>query len=590
MYDAAAAFWQLMFQTLVWGIEENIIGYMPPDRSRSSSGPLRVGREEDPMLVASRYYWGANQRFFRSLCVALKVPAAVAHANIALGEGMSVVIGLQSTGEAASRASRLHLHESSGEPLASPLMILRNIIDKLFPIPPAPEESVKSSGLEESEADSDESPLPGSHFGQFKKRKFLDIEQSEGQTHKRTFPQPEQRLSPLVIDLVSDSEDEESFVPIRLAEANPSNSISTSPSPTPTGRDSYPTLSPTKSLTDSSLKVCVSPSNSTGNVSPSKTELRQLLIERVNKLKDLAMELQLPGHPLDDLIEQLGGVNQVAELTGRKYRYVRCHQTGKLIYSARSPHRIIDEEDFRAKDEVNDQERLAFMNGDKRVAIISDACSCGISLHSDERVKNKQRRLHLTLELAWAADKAIQQLGRTHRSNQVVPPQYRLLITPYGGERRFVCAVTKRLESLGALTQGDRRASMDAFADFPLDSKEGKSALKELSKSILALIPDNDFPPLDFEESSKTLALLETFPHLLSKRMEIHRLSLGENTEPLNPLCAAAIWLASVGINEERLASERTFTVPIFLNRLLSLEGNRQEILFRVSLPLVPLS
>eukprot|EP00899_Mesostigma_viride_P003167 jgi/Mesvir1/12851/Mv05881-RA.1 len=202
---------------------------------------------------------------------------------------------------------------------------------------------------------------------------------------------------------------------------------------------------------------------------------------RKQQVLDAIQRMNLPVNPLDAIIDQLGGPSKVAELTGRKGLLVRKTGGKGVEWKARNTLSGVSAE------LNNMHEKDRFMEGAKLVAVISEAASAGISLQADRRVANQRRRVHITLELPWSADKSVQQFGRTHRSNQVSGPQYRLLFTRLGGERRFVSVVSKRLESLGALTQGDRRAggAGPSLQVYSYDNKYGQKALAAMYKAVL---------------------------------------------------------------------------------------------------------
>ncbi len=99
------------------------------------------------------------------------------------------------------------------------------------------------------------------------------------------------------------------------------------------------------------------------------------------QVKKAIAVLGLPPNPLDSLIDLLGGPDHVAEMTGRKARLVR--QQGGLTgvkWEARNASGVAASATL---DLINVHERQMFLNLEKRIAIISEAASAGISLHAD---------------------------------------------------------------------------------------------------------------------------------------------------------------------------------------------------------------
>ncbi|HZF43664.1 MAG TPA: strawberry notch family protein [Sphingomonadaceae bacterium] len=168
---------------------------------------------------------------------------------------------------------------------------------------------------------------------------------------------------------------------------------------------------------------------------------------------------------LDALLERFGP-DGVAEVTGR---------TRRLIIGADGRQRI---ENRTARSNLVETD--AFMRGDKRILVFSDAGGTGRSYHACLEASNQARRIHYLLEPGWRADAAIQGLGRTHRTRQASAPLFRPVTTDVRGERRFISTIARRLDSLGALTRGQRQTGGQNLFD-PADNLESSYARDALT-------------------------------------------------------------------------------------------------------------
>ena len=236
---------------------------------------------------------------------------------------------------------------------------------------------------------------------------------------------------------------------------------------------------------------------------------------------------------LDQIVQQFGH-EAVAEVTGRSRRVLRITDAKGERLALRS-----------RPASANLAETAAFMDGEKRILVFSMAGGTGRSYHADLSRGNTERRIHYLLEPGWRADQAIQGLGRTHRTHQASAPLFPPVTTDVKGERRFIATIARRLDSLGAITRGQR------------DSQTA------MGGSDAALFRESD----NLESAYAKAALRQFYSALWRGRIE------GWNAERFQESTGLRI------VHEGGLKDDLP-PMPRFLNRLLALPIAEQNQLF----------
>ncbi|MBI1980904.1 MAG: strawberry notch C-terminal domain-containing protein, partial [Methylocystis sp.] len=200
-------------------------------------------------------------------------------------------------------------------------------------------------------------------------------------------------------------------------------------------------------------------------------------IERRTRLIEHLAALPAVQGALDQIVQRFG-TEMVAEVTGRSRRIVRktnADGSDRLCVENRPA-------------SANLGETQAFMDDEKRILVFSDAGGTGRSYHADRSARNQRLRVHYLLEPGWKADNAIQGLGRTNRTNQAQPPLFRPVATDVKGEKRFLSTIARRLDTLGAITRGQRQTGGQGLfrPEDNLESTYGRTALRQLYQLLYA--------------------------------------------------------------------------------------------------------
>ena len=203
---------------------------------------------------------------------------------------------------------------------------------------------------------------------------------------------------------------------------------------------------------------------------------REAVARRQQMIEHLAALPPVPA-ALDQILHHFG-TDVVAEVTGRARRIVAHRDgSGQVRFAVET-----------RPASANLAETQAFMDDAKRILVFSDAGGTGRSYHADLGARNRRLRVHYLLEAGWKADNAIQGFGRTNRTNQAQPPRFRPVTTDVKAQKRFISTIARRLDSLGAITRGQRQTGgQNMFRpEDNLESHYARDALRQLYALIAA--------------------------------------------------------------------------------------------------------
>jgi predicted RNA methylase len=199
----------------------------------------------------------------------------------------------------------------------------------------------------------------------------------------------------------------------------------------------------------------------------------------------------VPISPIDHITQRLSAAGfRVGEVTGREH-IIGYDRDGAATYQRRSG---------KERSKATAVETVkAFNDGHLDVIILNSSGSTGISLHASDKFADQSPRHMLLAQCERDINVVMQMLGRIHRTGQVVPPSFTLLMADIPAEKRPGIVLMRKMASLSANTTAARSSgiALESVPDFL--NVYGDQVVTELMMFHPDIHERLDFPLKDYD-------------------------------------------------------------------------------------------